>query len=880
MKSFLNKIIILFILIFVVAQPELVLAVVVISNADEAWSSDIAIIPNEVIDASDVLMDSLEGALILRADEVWDYEFKAIPDDFINPVAVSFIVSSEALVLRADETWGYGLNSVEVGDGSSILVKNPVLFVPGLLGTEISKDGSLLWANTKMALPGNSDSFMDPLSFEADLLPSDEALLLGKVIHKLDFYNITLYDYTQGLIDEFATQGYVENVDFFTFPYDWRYGVSGAYPKGQEICAEDKTNATLLRDRINELAKNSPTGKVDVVAHSLGGLVTKKYIIDNADTKIGKLVFVGVPNLGSPDAAQTLLSGSDFKIFGLNPEEMRKISYNMPAAYDLLPGQPYYDKIGSYLGLLSQASDLSTMDYRLLNHEDAQLYLRSHLNNTGLAAGAALHAGNNFDNYDVRGRVDAAYNIAGCKSGTLSYASGNSAGLPKTVQPYNRTSGDDTVPFESADSIMIDDNKRFYMPLAEHGKMPSQDGVRQMIAGIIADGAVPTKIIAHSTLENDPSLCQIKGDIIEIHSPLDIFVTQTDGGKSLRLGLDETGNIIREIPGASFDSIDGHKYLYLPQGDGQEYSIDIRGTGRGFFTLVDKKIEGEDVRSAKVFNDIPVTPDFNGRLEILGNAARIVPNTGIAINPTSEILGSATLDILAPQTISEVAGLEGAPNYYRGAVTVGLSTRDFAQEGATPAGAFSISYRLDDDATSTIPGATTTVEIDGEGSHRLIFFAADKLGNKEEPKTVDFVIDKTPPEFGFNFDQTKKDLVFFATDNISGSNDVKIFDAAGVVTASDLAGNTAKLSFNEKNRIRSLRAQLSGLAYNDKAINMTGNQLAFAWFYGYAPGVPATLSGMQSLPAVPAVLPKTGPLSFLLQQSKLKGRFICRGALR
>ena len=64
--------------------------------------------------------------------------------------------------------------------------------------------------------------------------------------------------------------------------------MSGKYPDG-------KTNSVLLKEKIDDLAKNSPTGKVDVIAHSLGGLVTKQYIINNDNPKIDKLIFVGVP---------------------------------------------------------------------------------------------------------------------------------------------------------------------------------------------------------------------------------------------------------------------------------------------------------------------------------------------------------------------------------------------------------------------------------------------------------------------------------------------------------------------------------------------------------------------------------------------------------
>ena len=244
--------------------------------------------------------------------------------------------------------------------------KTPVLFVPGLLGTEIEKDGNLLWVDPlKMINPIDSDSFLNPLAFDDNLKQSDNDAIytdvIGKKIFQLGNNRIELYDYTNGLIGEFENQGYVtgEGVvgqNFFTFPYDWRYGVSGKYP-------DNKTNSDLLKEKIDQLAANSPTGKVDVIAHSMGGLIVKKYAMDNADSKIGKLVYVGVPNLGSPEAAKTLLMGNDFKILGLNSQEIYKISQNMPAAYDLLPGQAYFSSKGDYVNNLNVFPFGSKLDY-------------------------------------------------------------------------------------------------------------------------------------------------------------------------------------------------------------------------------------------------------------------------------------------------------------------------------------------------------------------------------------------------------------------------------------------------------------------------------------------------------------------------------------
>ena len=122
---------------------------------------------------------------------------------------------------------------------------------------------------------------------------------------------------------------------------------------------------------------------------------------------------------------------------------------------------------------------------------------------------------------------------------------------------------------------------------------------------------------------------------------------------------------------------------------------------------------------------------------------------------------------------------------------------------------------------------------------------------------------------------TKKDLAFAATDNVSAPANIAISDQSGTVAAIDEAGNATQLSFKEKSRSQSLRAQIGGLVYNGQPADVSGVQLAFAWFYGYTPSVPVSLSGLLSLPTVPAILSKSNTLTFLLQQAKLKdGSFI------
>ncbi|HOI97819.1 MAG TPA: hypothetical protein PLA19_04945, partial [Candidatus Pacearchaeota archaeon] len=167
------------------------------------------------------------------------------------------------------------------------------------------------------------------------------------------------------------------------------------------------------------------------------------------------------------------------------------------------------------------------------------------------------------------------------------------------------------------------------------------------------------------------------------------------------------------------------------------------------------------------------------------------------------------------------------------------------------------------------------VEIPVLNQEEISITAKSQITGKEVVQIVDVIIDNTPPELTFSFDQTKKDLVFTATDDITDPDNIVITDQNAIVAATDQAGNTTKLVFNEKNRKQSLRAQLKSISYNDTTVNLSSNRIGFAWFYGYTPKIPAILSGLQSLPPIPANLPQSNTLKFLLQQARLKdGSFV------
>jgi len=650
---------------------------------------------------------------------------------------------------------GILISAPPIGNISCVFVnakenkKTPLLFVPGLLGTKIKdQNNNFLWIDpdrmiNPLRLDSYSDAFMDPLAFNNSLLPINSGLSLNDVINDVVYAGQT-FDYTKSLINEFANQGYVEGQDFFTFPYDWRYGVSGVYSDG-------KTNSQLLADKIDDILKQTGAAKVDIIAHSLGGLIVKKYVVDNTDSKIGKLVFVGVPNLGSPVAAKALLMGHDFNIFGLNPGEIKKISLNMPAAYDLLPSAGYVAQ-KSYLTEFRQINMLENQASEL-NFDQSQAQLtKDGVNTTGLSQANQLHS-SDFDNFNAwqQKGIDA-YNIVGCKSSTLATVEDweNQDGSHAFYQAVVPTSGDDTVPFESADSIHTDAGKTFYAQKPDHGQMPSQDGIRQTIVNIIAGSSLDqgSKILPYQTVKDNPSLCQLSGQVIEIHSPVDITVTDGLGNV---LGVDGDGNIRRDIPGASFEIENGHKYVYLPTGDGEAYNISLKGdsslqgTNGGTYTLIDEKIVANQPAGAQIFKDQPVSAGYSASLNNITGAPTIAVSDGATITPTFAVPGNSLQDLVSPTTRITLDGQKGEAGFYRSDVTVNLNAIDAAQSGVTPAGGTSISYALDN-ATSTVADSSASFTVGGEGAHKITYFAQDKLGNQEEAKTISLAIDKTAPQ--------------------------------------------------------------------------------------------------------------------------------------
>lgn len=608
---------------------------ITIDGTNATTTIELAMPPNDLFDAREVdFRLPADEAVFCNADNEVLIDLQTPSNDLFDVSEVDFCLPNEAMICHSDDDAAIDLQAppeefFNPAPDVKILSKIPVLFIPGLLSTEIKRDNELLWADIERIInPFNDDEFMDPLAFGNDLRPLFDTSLLDVIDRKVKIVGnneIVLYEYSQGLINEFARQGYnaIEGSDdqtFYTFPYDWRYGASGVYPKPGDTSQRDITNSDLLAERIEDLAEISPTGEVDVIAHSLGGLIVKKYVKENSGPRIGKLVFVGVPNLGAPLAGRALIAGTDFGVFGLNPGELKKIAQNMPAAYDLLPSKQYFSAKGPWIHRIKTTGILGINQTEELNYTQTRLYLAgTGTNSAAINQAISLHSDlddMDADDFSVKG-IDT-YNIAGCKSAVFSQLSDwvNQNGTHNHYEFFNIANGDDTVPFESANLYLASDDNTFYAPETKHGQMPSFNGVRQKVIGIVSGNDVPVpenKIITRPQLLANDKLCKLYGTTIKIESPLAIKITDNFGNV-----IEDVENVgpKNEIPGAAFEVIDGKKFVYLPQGNNQEYEIELQGTGQGLFTLITQAIENDIPKEPRVFAAIPVNQSLQGVLEV------------------------------------------------------------------------------------------------------------------------------------------------------------------------------------------------------------------------------------------------------------------------
>jgi len=652
--------------------------------------------------------------------------FKVLYDDEDGDAAqyVRLVVGDDAFVMAtssdgvfvfdgADGGFGKGGHSYhfEASDGVDLArlpasgelsfeVRNvPVILVPGIMGTELWRGGDLIWPNIGQMVFWFLDDFMDPLAMNIDGNSGDDSVAIGDIVREpIDF----AYDIFNALIDDFEDGSYSEDRDLFVFPYDWRLDIGDSSQK--------------LDEKINSIIAQTGSQKVDIIVHSMGGLVAKQYVLDNSASKVNKLVFVGTPHLGSPKSTKMLLFGDDLvRLFlsFLNPLKMKYLSRNMLSVYQLLPSQEYVDQIGKYFYDLTIPKSFT--------HTEVNNYLTVQgLNWPHLQNAMSFHS-DAMDNFDATGIE--AYNIVGCDTATLGKIIIRNQGLIETEFGVEFVAGDGTVPFGSASAIDTPADKTFYATGIEHATMPSQSSIRQLITQII------TNDIDISSLEDitqDINQCVFNGQVVSVHSPVNLHIYDENGN---HVGPDENGDIDLNIIGATYEQIGDNKFIFIPNTDSVSYDIQLDGTGEGTFSLRVSKLENNEITETAYYSDIPVNESSQAQITLSTNVSNTVlemdeagSGSFQAVSVASVLDSEQSQDTTKPSTAISFSGGQSGTTYTN-SVQISLSATD------DNAGILKTEYSLDGGITWNTYANSFTISTIGETT--ITYRSTDRAGNTE-----------------------------------------------------------------------------------------------------------------------------------------------------
>lgn len=311
----------------------------------------------------------------------------------------------------------------------------PVIFIPGIGGTELYNREELVWVNTWRLLGSQLPvlnlfnlNWLLPLRLKAD---GSTPYYSGNQIRTGGILRTGQTNVYGDMLDSLAEQGYKENKDLFLFPYDWR---------------RDPTETVgQLQSKVDAVLKQTGAQKVVLLSHSLGGLIARDYVVRGGAAKVKATVSMATPFLGSPMAYRALEYGWDMglklpgtKWSALAPKDVKLLTQNYPSVYALAPGKAYW---GAYPG-----GYLTRSGKALTYTETVQKGIRPH--NPTLSDKAASYSDRLLDgsNHGVMQFV-----LAGKGKQTVVGFTETKDWLGITHKSERFTDGDEVVPLKSAD---------------------------------------------------------------------------------------------------------------------------------------------------------------------------------------------------------------------------------------------------------------------------------------------------------------------------------------------------------------------------------------------------------------------------------------------
>jgi pSer/pThr/pTyr-binding forkhead associated (FHA) protein len=253
---------------------------------------------------------------------------------------------------------GYELNDLTLREeprlsmGAELTNKrSPVVFVPGMMGSELWRGSERIWPNVKLLLT-------QPEIFR---LQENDAVEPRGIVNEVVIVPNLVKQQRYSRLGDYLEEalGYERNKDLLEFAYDFRQ--------------DNRISARRLAETIDQWPVTAP---ITLIAHSLGCIVSRYYVERlGGKHKIGRLILLGGPNAGYPKAVSHLLLGPNMLPFGLFGDRMRQALITYPSIYQILPTRAFVvDQASQPLDLFADTGWLSDQQQPFLR--DAQAFRR------------------------------------------------------------------------------------------------------------------------------------------------------------------------------------------------------------------------------------------------------------------------------------------------------------------------------------------------------------------------------------------------------------------------------------------------------------------------------------------------------------------------
>ena len=357
-----------------------------------------------------------------------------------------------------------------------IKMRDMIVILPGITGSVLQKDGKDIWAVSGQAFWQILNSLGDSIQ-QLKLIDDDsEAESLGDGIKavriardthlipglvKVDGYTKTSrlitdnFDVITGNIYEDADD---KAANFYHFPYDWR--------------RDNRVSAKILKRLLDKRLKTwrefsgNQDAKVILLAHSMGGLVSRYYLEVLEGWRDCKALFTfGTPYRGSLNSVNFVANGYK-KLFLDLTEVMRSFT----SIYQLFP---IYEvvKIGDKYHRIAEADNLPYIEKQraadaLAFHREIEAAVKVNWNNEDYR--------NNYKTIPIVGVQQPTFQSALLVDGKLTVSEENPAILQSRP---DLSDGDGTVPQVSAIPIELSNSLNNNFIAETHGSLQNQSQI-------------------------------------------------------------------------------------------------------------------------------------------------------------------------------------------------------------------------------------------------------------------------------------------------------------------------------------------------------------------------------------------------------------------